>query len=255
MNDGAGFKSETLEATLAAEASRRFPVTRFKDIKWEVGPEYLIDNFLPLRGLAVIWGPPKEGKSFSVFDLLMHVVFGWKWRGRRTVRGPVVYCALEGAHGFKKRVEAFRQARLNESDAGLGKRDFGLAAADKPTQELPQIRHVADQTDGTGPQRAKKAGQLLRLLIGCQFLAHLDRGSELRPMLQDAFRRLLCPQQGTAEQYPQAQTAGMKARAKPSRLCLALFRKRSIVVVSDAVFAQRLGIGMPDQIQVHCAPS
>jgi hypothetical protein len=118
MNDSAAFKNETLEATLAAEASRRFPVTRFKDIKWEAGPEYLIDNFLPRRGLAVIWGPPKEGKSFSVFDLLMHVAFGWKWRGRRTVEGPVVYCALEGAHGFKKRVEAFRQARINESDAG-----------------------------------------------------------------------------------------------------------------------------------------
>src|SRR5215831_21163155 len=47
----------------------------------------------------------------------------------------------------------------------------------------------------------------------------------------------------------------MKARAKPSRLCLALVRKWPLLVVSDAVFAQRLGIGMPDQIQVHGAPS
>jgi hypothetical protein len=126
MNDSAVFKNQTLEATLAAEASRRFPVTRFKDIKWDAGPEYLIDNFLPRRGLAVIWGPPKEGKSFSIFDLLMHVVFGWEWRGRRTASGPVVYCALEGAHGFKKRVEAFRQARIGESDASDANPPFFL---------------------------------------------------------------------------------------------------------------------------------
>ena len=32
--------------------------------------------------------------------------------------GPVVYCALEGAHGFRNRIEAFRQAKLSEADGG-----------------------------------------------------------------------------------------------------------------------------------------
>ena len=31
--------------------------------------------------------------------------------------GPVVYCALEGAQGFKNRVEAFRQTKLHKDEA------------------------------------------------------------------------------------------------------------------------------------------
>ena len=45
----------------------------------------------------------------------MHVALGWQYRGRRVKAGAVVYCALEGAQGFRNRVEAFRQAKLAES--------------------------------------------------------------------------------------------------------------------------------------------
>jgi hypothetical protein len=50
-----------------------------------------------------------------VFDMAMHVALGWEYRGRRVTPGPIVYCALEGAAGFRARVEAFRQHRLAES--------------------------------------------------------------------------------------------------------------------------------------------
>jgi hypothetical protein len=43
----------------------------------------------------------------------MHVALGWDYRGHRVKSGSVVYCALEGAQGFKNRVEAFRRAKLN----------------------------------------------------------------------------------------------------------------------------------------------
>jgi hypothetical protein len=64
---------------------------------------------IPNSGLIAVWGPPKCGKSFWVFDLVMHVALGWPYRGRRVQQGPVVYCAFEGAEGFKDRAEAYRR--------------------------------------------------------------------------------------------------------------------------------------------------
>ena len=42
----------------------------------------------------------------------MHVALGWDYRGRRVHKGPVVYCAFEGADGFKARAHAFRLRHL-----------------------------------------------------------------------------------------------------------------------------------------------
>jgi RecA-family ATPase len=44
------------------------------------------------------------------------VALGWKYRGRCVRQGTIVYCALEGAEGFRNRIEAFRQAKLPEAD-------------------------------------------------------------------------------------------------------------------------------------------
>jgi hypothetical protein len=39
----------------------------------------------------VIWGPTKCGKSFWVFDLMLHVALGWDYRGMKVRQGTVVY--------------------------------------------------------------------------------------------------------------------------------------------------------------------
>jgi hypothetical protein len=96
----------------------RFVLTRFADIKPLDGEEYCVKGFLPRSGLAVVWGPPKCGKSFWAFDLLMHVALGWRYRGRHVRQGPIVYVCLEGAQGFRKRAEAFRKAKLAEPKDG-----------------------------------------------------------------------------------------------------------------------------------------
>ena len=90
----------------------RFVLIRFADFSPLEGDDYCVKSFLPRTGLAVFWGPPKSGKSFFVFDLLMHVALGWDYRGHRVRQGPVVYVCLEGGRAFRKRREAFRQAKL-----------------------------------------------------------------------------------------------------------------------------------------------
>jgi hypothetical protein len=77
---------------------------------------FLVRDLIPREGLVVIWGPPKCGKTFWCFDLMMHVALGWEYRGRCVVPGIVVYVACEGGRGLAARKEAFRQARLKEAD-------------------------------------------------------------------------------------------------------------------------------------------
>ena len=72
-------------------------------------PAYLVDELIPLRGIVLIWGKRKCLKSFWTYDLSFHVAHYFEYRGRGILQGPVVYCAFEGAHGYKKRAEALRR--------------------------------------------------------------------------------------------------------------------------------------------------
>jgi AAA domain len=56
--------------------SLRFQLKPFDAITLSTEPNYLVKGILPRTGLAVIWGPPKCGKSFWTFDIVMHVALG-----------------------------------------------------------------------------------------------------------------------------------------------------------------------------------
>jgi AAA domain len=96
----------------AAAQGRRFELIPFDKIAFDRTPAHLVKGIVPRVGLCVFWGPPKCGKSFLVFDLLMQVALGWEYRGRRVQQGTVIYCAFEGQAGLRNRVEAFRQRKL-----------------------------------------------------------------------------------------------------------------------------------------------
>ncbi len=97
----------------------RFRLVPFDKIELGSTVRYIVKGLVPREGLVVAWGPPKCGKSFWAFDLAMHVALGWEYRGRRVIQGPVVYVACEGAHGFRARIEAFRQHRLSEDASSV----------------------------------------------------------------------------------------------------------------------------------------
>jgi len=92
----------------------RFTFQRFADIKLSTARNYLIKGLLPRRGLAVIWGPPKCGKSFIAFDMAMHIALGQDYRGCRVQQGSVVYLALEGGSGFPARKAAWEMRNLGD---------------------------------------------------------------------------------------------------------------------------------------------
>jgi AAA domain/Bifunctional DNA primase/polymerase, N-terminal len=95
----------------------RFKITPF----WEIRPgaelsSYLVDEFLPAKGIALLWGPPKCLKSFFMLSVAFHVAKGWEFSGRAVQKGTVIYCAFEGAHGYTKRIEALRRYYELEDD-------------------------------------------------------------------------------------------------------------------------------------------
>jgi hypothetical protein len=87
----------------------RFTLIPFDDLKVGTQPRYLVKGIIPRESLVVVWGPPKCGKSFWIFDLAMHIALGREYRGRRVHQGGVVYCAFEGQAGIRSRAEAFRK--------------------------------------------------------------------------------------------------------------------------------------------------
>jgi hypothetical protein len=143
--------NELDEKVIAFDRKRqRFRLRPFHELT--VGSEraYLVKGIIPRVGLAVVWGPPKCGKSFWAFDLAMHVALGREYRGRRVCAGPVVYCAFEGADGFKARAAAFRQHHLSEDHEPP---DFYLIAdrASLAADHTDMIRAIRAQLDGCKP--------------------------------------------------------------------------------------------------------
>jgi hypothetical protein len=92
----------------------RFPLQAFSTIKVGTSRSYLVKGIIPREGLVVVWGPPKCGKTFWAFDIVMHVALGWEYRGRRVERGAVIYIACEGERGLAARTEAFRRGKMSE---------------------------------------------------------------------------------------------------------------------------------------------
>ena len=109
---GAGEAPREAEAPPADEGAPRkyrFKLVPFSDLKPGPEPLCLVDELIPAAGLVDVWGKAKCYKSFWCLDLMLHVAMGWEYRDRCVRQGAVVYCAFEGAHGYKKRVEALRR--------------------------------------------------------------------------------------------------------------------------------------------------
>ncbi len=111
-------KAERLKAERPDAKSRLAPIP-FKNIMLGTSAVYLVKDLIPREGLVVVWGPPKCGKSFWTFDLVMHPALGWEYRGRKVKKGAVIYVACEGQQGFRARIEAFRQRHLSEEAADV----------------------------------------------------------------------------------------------------------------------------------------
>lgn len=91
-------------------SGKGLPLEWAGDVKPELDTAWLVDDFLPKSGPAVIVGPPGTGKSFFALDLAAHVAQGKEWAGRHVEGGAVLYVVAEGLSGFRNRIAAMIEA-------------------------------------------------------------------------------------------------------------------------------------------------
>jgi hypothetical protein len=101
------------------ERKLRFRLIKFQDMRPGLEPAYLVDELMPSAGLVLVWGRQKTFKSFWLLDLFVHVAMGWPYRDHAVRQGGVIYCAFEGGHGYKGRIEAIRRHYTIADDVGV----------------------------------------------------------------------------------------------------------------------------------------
>lgn len=76
--------------------------------------EWRIDDVLPTFGLASVYGPSGAGKTYLCLDMAAAVARGDNWFGHAIKPCPVVYVALEGQAGIRRRVTAWEKHHQTE---------------------------------------------------------------------------------------------------------------------------------------------
>lgn len=79
-------------------------------------PDWLIEGYLDVGSLAMVFGESGAMKSFLAIDIGLSVATGLGWHGRRVPKnGAVFYICGEGFGGIAKRIQAWLSARECES--------------------------------------------------------------------------------------------------------------------------------------------
>ena len=106
-----------LDAAALRPKAARFPLVWLEDARAGADLSYSIKGVLA-EGLAVIYGPSGDGKTFFTLDAAAHIAGGIPWRGRRVRRGLVVYVAAEAGASILRRFYAWRERAIGESSEG-----------------------------------------------------------------------------------------------------------------------------------------
>ena len=201
----------------------------FADLKPGPEPLYLVDELIPIAGLVDVWGKAKCYKSFWCLDLMLHVAMGWEYRDRYVHQGAVVYCAFEGAHGYKKRVEALRRHYNIEPAA-----DVPLyvmpGQANLITEHRVLISDIAAQLGDTKPV-AVVLDTLNKSLVGSEN-KDIDMGNYVRAAeaIRDRFE--LCRHHYPPLRLRRHQAAGALLAAGCRRRAVGRRRVEDIVTVT-----------------------
>lgn len=99
----------------------RIKITRLDDIGPALDSVDLVEGLLGQGAMSVIYGQSNSGKTFVALDLALRLACGWPWRDRAVEPCGVVYCAMEGTHGIRNRIAAFKM--VNDVPANV---PFGL---------------------------------------------------------------------------------------------------------------------------------
>jgi replicative DNA helicase len=75
---------------------------------------WVVDGVLPEKGLLVLAGDPKSGKTLVALDMALRLAHGMDWFGRRARPASTLYVSGEGAGGIPGRLRAWAAAHPSE---------------------------------------------------------------------------------------------------------------------------------------------
>jgi putative DNA primase/helicase len=132
---------------------------------------WLVRGAIPADGLIAIFGPSGSGKTFLTLDLSAHIAAGKDWFGYRVTAAPVVYVALEGTAGLRKRIVAW------ERDNGC-KMPNGLSFLTQPcdVRKLTDVSEIVEAVQKNGGAGLLVIDTLSRAAPGAEENSSKDMG-------------------------------------------------------------------------------
>lgn len=95
----------------------RFEVLDTRAVLEMPPPTWLVEEVLPARGIAVLYGTEGVGKTFLALDWALAIASARNWQHRRVAAGPVLFVASEGVGGgLGTRVRAWLQNHAADAD-------------------------------------------------------------------------------------------------------------------------------------------
>lgn len=102
---------QDIEDAIEPPDAQRYKLLQAADMQQLPSMEWRVKGVFPSRGFGAVYGPSGSGKSFLVLDMAAAIAMGKSWFGKKTKAASVVYVALEGEAGLKKRLAAWEKKR------------------------------------------------------------------------------------------------------------------------------------------------
>src|ERR1700735_5416313 len=174
-----------IETPLPPAAPPKFSLIDWNDIRFDPDEEWVVEDVLPMRGFGLVYGKPRSFKSFTALDLVLHVVLGDPWAGKRVEKSTVVYIAAEGAAGMRKRVSAYQAKHevprggfaLVAAAPNLGVGDGDLAALIAAVESAgirPGLIVIDTASKSIGAAEENSAGMAAFVLNAGKLAGHFD---------------------------------------------------------------------------------
>jgi hypothetical protein len=156
------------------------PLLYYADVAPVLETADFVEGLLIDGAMSVVYGESNSGKTFWALDLSLYVADGAPWRGRSVDRRGVLYLALEGGHGIRNRVAAWRK-------------HYGVAVA--PFAVVPvQVNLLDPAADAVrvieaAADAAEKLGRPVGLVVVDTLARAMAGGNENSPEDMGAFVR------------------------------------------------------------------
>jgi hypothetical protein len=127
---------------------------------------YLIKGWLDAGMISILYGATGASKSFAALDMGWHVGAGKAWNGCEVKRGLVLYVALEGGAGIKKRLVALRRRHGTGCHLAAMRWSIDLRPGAKDAAELVLLTREAEKDCGGLPVALIIIDTLSRAIAG-----------------------------------------------------------------------------------------